>query len=116
MASTPETVLYSNGRIVDGRRHIPNGYLITEGAVIVAVGAGEPKRGSSSGGVRHVDLAGRTIMPGLIDCHVHLTMRAEAAPTPIVSPMDQMVALMHASTNALKIGRASCRERVWCLV
>jgi imidazolonepropionase-like amidohydrolase len=65
------------------------------------VGSGEPRRGASSGSVRHVDLAGRTILPGFIDCHVHLTMRAEAAPTPIVSPMDQMVALMHASINAL---------------
>ncbi len=68
---------------------------------IVAVGSGDPKRGSSSGGVRHVDLAGRTILPGFIDCHVHLTMRAEAAPIAIVSPVDQMVALMHASINAL---------------
>ena len=31
MAQKPETIVYSNGRIVDGRRHIPNGYLITEG-------------------------------------------------------------------------------------
>jgi len=101
VAQKPEVIVYSNGRIVDGRRHIPNGYLITEGAAIVAVGAGDPKRGASSGGVRHVDLAGRTMLPGLIDCHVHLTMRAEAAPTPIVAPIDQMVALMHASVNAL---------------
>ena len=101
MAQKPEVIVYSNGRIVDGRRNIPNGYLITEGAAIVAVGAGDPKRGASSGGIRHVDLAGRTMLPGLIDCHVHLTMRAEAAPTPIVSPIDQMVALMHASVNAL---------------
>src|SRR4051812_27530245 len=102
MSSKPETILYSNGRIVDGQRHIPNGYLITEGTVIAAVGSGDPKRGVSTGGVRHVDLAGRTLLPGFIDCHVHLTMGAQAAPTPIVSPMDQMVALMHASTNALK--------------
>jgi imidazolonepropionase-like amidohydrolase len=101
MAPKPQTTVYSNGRIVDGRRHIPNGHLITAGAAIVAVGAGEPKRGASSGSVRHVDLAGRTILPGFIDCHVHLTMRAEASPTPIVSPMEQMVALMHASINAL---------------
>lgn len=101
MTPMPVTTVYSNGRIVDGRRHIANGHLITEGAAIVAVGSGEPRRGASSGSVRHVDLAGRTILPGFIDCHVHLTMRAEAAPTPIVSPMDQMVALMHASINAL---------------
>src|SRR6185369_7409706 len=101
MTLMPETTVYANGRIVDGQRHIPNGYLITEGATIMAAGAGDPKRGSSSAAIRHVDLAGRTVLPGFIDCHVHLTMRAEAAPVAIVSPVEQMVALMHASINAL---------------
>jgi imidazolonepropionase-like amidohydrolase len=40
-------------------------------------------------------------LPGFIDCHVHLAMNADAAPTAIVSPVDQMVALMRASINAL---------------
>jgi imidazolonepropionase-like amidohydrolase len=102
MPPNVETTVYANGRIVDGNRDIRNGYLVTEGATIVAVGSGEPRRGSSSTGVRHVDLAGRTLLPGFIDCHVHLTMRAEASPAPIVSPLDQMVALMHASINALR--------------
>jgi imidazolonepropionase-like amidohydrolase len=101
MAPTPEATIYSNGRIVDGTRHIPNGYLITEGAAIVAVGAGEPERGASSGSVRHVDLAGRTLLPGFIDCHVHLSMNAAAAPAALVSPMDQMVGVLQASINAL---------------
>ncbi|MBX9826792.1 MAG: amidohydrolase family protein [Xanthobacteraceae bacterium] len=101
MSPKPETTIYSNGRIVDGRRHIPNGYLITEGSAIVAVGAGDPKRGGSSAGVRHVDLAGRTLLPGFIDCHVHLTMTAAAAPAAIVSPADQMVGVLAASINAL---------------
>ena len=52
MPPTPEATIYSNGRIVDGERHIPNGYLITEGAAIVAVGASDPKRSASSGSVR----------------------------------------------------------------
>jgi len=101
MEAKPDTVVYSNGRIVDGRRHILNGHLITQGAAIIAVGSGEPKRAVSPGSVRHVDLAGRTLLPGFIDCHVHFTMNADAAPTPIVSPVDQMVALIHASINAL---------------
>ena len=100
MAPTPERTIYFNGRIVDGHRHIPNGHLITEGATIVAIGAGEPAGGASAS-IRNVDLAGRTLLPGFIDCHVHLTMNAAAAPAPIVSPMDQMVALLQASANAL---------------
>jgi len=101
MATNPETTIYSNGRIVDGQRHIPNGHLITAGATIVAIGSGEPRRGASSGSARHVDLAGRTLLPGFIDCHVHLSMNADAAPRAIVTPIDQMVAVIHASINAL---------------
>src|SRR5262245_31725498 len=100
MAPTPETTIYFNGRIVDGERLIPNGHLITEGAFIVAVGAGDPKR-SASGSVRRVDLGGRTLLPGFIDCHVHPSMNAAAAPSAIVSSTDQMVALLQASLNAL---------------
>lgn len=102
MTQKQEKTIYFNGRIMDGQRHIASGHLITEGSIITAVGAGEPKRDASAGNARHVDLAGRTILPGLIDCHVHLTMSADAAPAVIVSPMDQMVALMRASINAIK--------------
>lgn len=102
MATAPERTVYHNGRIVDGSRHIANGYLVTEGAAIVAVGAGDPGRGAASASCHQVDLAGRTLLPGFIDCHVHLTMNAEAAPRAIVSPPDQMVAVLQASTNALR--------------
>ena len=99
MVEGPQITVYANGHILDGRRDIPNGFLVTEGARIVAVGAGEPSKAYA--GAAQIDLAGRTLLPGFIDCHVHLTMCAEAAPTPIVSPTDQMVAVMHASRNAL---------------
>jgi imidazolonepropionase-like amidohydrolase len=99
MAPAPQTTVYANGHILDGRRDIANGFLVTEGTRIVSIGSGEPAKAYA--GANHIDLAGRTLLPGFIDCHVHLTMRAEAAPTPIVSPMDQMAAVMHASRNAL---------------
>jgi imidazolonepropionase-like amidohydrolase len=105
MTAIPDRTVYLNGRIVDGHRHIANGYVVTEGAAIVSVGAGEPKGGTSSGSVQRVDLAGRTILPGFIDCHVHLTMNAEASPKAIVSAADQLVAVMHASINALRLER-----------
>ncbi len=95
--------VFANGRIVDGRRHIENGYLVVEGASIVALGSGEPQRRFlSAPAARHVDLSGRTLLPGFIDCHVHLTMSAQAAPVPIVSPRDQLVAVLAAAVNALR--------------
>ncbi len=103
MPAGATATVFANGRIVDGHRHIENGYLIMQGASIVAVGSGEPRRGFlSASGARQVDLAGRTLLPGFIDCHVHLTMGAQASPVPIVSPRDQLVAVLAAATNALR--------------
>ncbi|MDH7799232.1 MULTISPECIES: amidohydrolase family protein [unclassified Beijerinckia] len=100
-SSANSVTVYSNGRILDGLRDIPNGYLVTKDESIVAVGVGEPKQRLPEGNVRQVDLAGRALLPGFIDCHVHLTMHGHAAPTPIVTKMDEMVTLMRASINAL---------------
>lgn len=104
MTSPGETAItvYGNGRILDGTRDIRSGHLVTQGASIIGVGAGDPKRGHSAGGVRHVDLGGRTLLPGFVDCHVHLTMHGHAAPAPIVTKSDEMVTLMRASLNALR--------------
>ena len=99
MRAGATATVFTNGRIVDGHRHIENGYLAVEGASIVALGSGGPGRRSGS---RQVDLAGRTLLPGFIDCHVHLTMGAQATPVPIVSPRDQLVAVLAAATNALR--------------
>jgi imidazolonepropionase-like amidohydrolase len=42
------------------------------------------------------------LLPGFIDCHVHLAMNASAAPVAVVSPVDQMVTVLQASINALR--------------
>jgi imidazolonepropionase-like amidohydrolase len=46
--------------------------VVLEGGTIAAVG-GQPPGGEAE----VVDLQGRTLMPGLIDCHVHLTFSGE---------------------------------------
>lgn len=61
-------LLLKNARIVDGsaaERPAPTNVLI-ENDRIRDVGANV-----SSGAAETIDLAGRTLMPGLIDCHVH---------------------------------------------
>lgn len=65
------TVL-EGARIIDGtgRAPIENGVVVIRGGRIAAVGpAAAVKR---PGGARVVDLAGRTVMPGLISTHSHL--------------------------------------------
>ena len=64
------------GPLIDGtgRDPVANGIVIVDGGRIVAAGAADaialPK------GVRVYDAAGRAILPGFVDCHVHCTYRA----------------------------------------
>ena len=100
--STDQRTVFHNGIIVDGRGGHFSGYVAIEGAEIRSVGPGDPKREAATAGATFVDLAGRFILPGFIDCHVHLAMDALAAPASLLSPLDQLVGIMTASKNALR--------------
>ncbi len=59
-----------NGLVLDGLADSAvQGWVHVDGEHIVAVGRGEPAPRVDG---RTIDLAGRTIMPGLIDTHVHI--------------------------------------------
>jgi imidazolonepropionase-like amidohydrolase len=60
------------GTLIDGTGNDPinRGVIVVEGARIAAIGP-EASTAIPRAALR-VDLAGRTVMPGLIDCHVHL--------------------------------------------
>jgi imidazolonepropionase-like amidohydrolase len=60
----------SAGHAFDGSRFLPDGaQVLVDGGVIVAV---EPRHGSAPGGWPVIDRPGGTVLPGLIDTHVHL--------------------------------------------
>ncbi|MFI5021396.1 MAG: amidohydrolase family protein [Alphaproteobacteria bacterium] len=61
-----------HGRVIDGLGAPPieDGYVELEGARIAALGPMSALPRES--GVPSVDVGGRTLMPGLIDCHAHL--------------------------------------------
>ncbi len=60
----------------DGRPPIENASLVVEGARLLQVGPSAQVRAPV--GARRVDLAGKTVMPMLIDAHVHTSATAEA--------------------------------------
>lgn len=64
------TILFQNASILDGRAEaaLPDHHVLVEDGTIREV-SDRPIRSASA---RVVDLAGRTLMPGLIDCHVHV--------------------------------------------
>jgi imidazolonepropionase-like amidohydrolase len=64
------SILFVNGRVLDGLADSTDaGWVHVDGERIVDVGRGQPAPRVDG---RTVDLAGRTIMPGLIDTHVHM--------------------------------------------
>ena len=56
-------------RIFDGDKFIDNGYVEVQDGRIAQVAAGTPS--SSLSGIPSLSRPGHTLLPGLIDCHIH---------------------------------------------
>jgi imidazolonepropionase-like amidohydrolase len=73
--------LISNARLIDGRGGPARagGALLVEGARIAAVGdtAAVRARAGAPGSYVEIDATGRTVMPGLVDGHVHLNFHQQ---------------------------------------
>ncbi len=76
-AAPATTVAIKAGHLIDGRGGPPvaNVVILVQGERIVAVGAGIP----IPAGARVIDLSRATVLPGLIDCHTHITMAPGAS-------------------------------------
>lgn len=61
--------ILGNGRVVTPDAVLDPGWIELSGDRIVAVGGGSPP--AASGGAEVVDLAGRLVVPGFVDTHVH---------------------------------------------
>jgi imidazolonepropionase-like amidohydrolase len=74
------------GRLIDGsgRDPIARGAVVIDGRRIVQ--AGPEAAIPLPRGARVHDAAGRTILPGFVDCHVHCTYRARDARQHLVNP------------------------------
>jgi imidazolonepropionase-like amidohydrolase len=74
---TSDTLVLSGARIIDGTGTEPvrgRSVVVERGVITAVVEDARAPRGNG------VDLAGHTLLPGLINCHVHLCFGAEADP------------------------------------
>ena len=97
--------LYLNGLIYDGERMIDaHGVLVDDDRITRVAPAGDFE--GYAGDV--VDCTGCTVMPGLIDCHVHLLFRGEPDPAAALEKLDAA----HAVVRALEHAQATLRGGV----
>jgi len=79
LAQTPAggVTVFEGARLIvgDGRPPIENASFVVEGARIVQVGTAANARVAS--GAARVNLAGKTVMPAIIDTHTHLSQTRE---------------------------------------
>lgn len=68
------TIIIQNARIIDatGSEPIANGTLIVEGEHITAVGPSDVVQAPMGDDVQVIDAEGGTVLPGLMDMHVHI--------------------------------------------
>jgi imidazolonepropionase-like amidohydrolase len=94
-----ELVLF-NGTVIDGVHDQPagKGYVRISGTQIKEVGQGSPP---VSGGTR-IDVRGGTILPGFIDCHVHLTWDGSPDQASIIREWPETRISLWAYRNAVR--------------
>jgi imidazolonepropionase-like amidohydrolase len=106
MSSPSDGILViKNGTLIDGTGGTPrpNGRIAIRSGKIAEVGPEAPF--DQFGGARVIDAAGRFILPGLIDGHVHLSM-FQGAPPGIDFPTSAEFCTLRAAQNLMPILRA----------
>ena len=99
------TIAIRQIRILDGQgRKIERGTVVIEGDRIVAVGPDDTIR--LPRGTRRIDGRGLTLLPGLIDCHVHFCLGAEADVVAAVERESSSVTLLKAAELARRTVQA----------
>lgn len=106
------TIAIRQARILDGLgRRLERGTLVIEDGRITAVGPAEDIRVPR--GTRRIDGRGLTVLPGLIDCHVHLCLGAEADVVAAVERDSSTLTLLKAAELArrtLEAGFTTVRD------
>lgn len=105
------SMLFVGGRLFDGKTLFEEGLgaLVEDGKITRLEAAGEFDGFAG----QRIDTTGGTLMPGLIDCHVHLLYSAEADPSTVLEKLPTGQVVLRAMSNALRTlrgGTTSVRD------
>lgn len=104
--------ILNNCTVIDGiiNEEIQNSYIIIEGEQIKEIGVGKPDTKTTD---QIIDCSGKYVLPGLIDCHVHLVWDGSFDPQAVINKLDQETVALHAYKHAvdyLKLGITTVRD------
>ncbi len=107
----PRLVALRAGWLYDGTGDglLPNPVVVLDGASIVSVGSDDAAPADAD----EIDLGAATLMPGLVDTHVHLAFDASADPVARLaerSDAEVLVAMRRAARTALTGGITTVRD------
>ena len=105
-ATTSNQLLITGGTLIDGNggQPMPGTDVLVEPDQILAVGA--QAVATADAGAERIDASGCTVLPGLIDAHVHCTFDDVASNDELFFHRDHTTAALAASRNLEKILRA----------
>ena len=97
-----DVTLVTAARLIDGTGGPPleRGAMLVEGGVIRAVGTEEAVAPPEGASVREFSYDDKTVVPGLVDCHVHLIGVADGRQGDDLAPLPDEVLTLQAARNA----------------
>ncbi|MFF0551057.1 amidohydrolase family protein [Streptomyces sp. NPDC004311] len=106
-------MLITAGRLLTGDAEITDGAVLLQGDAIVAVGPRAEVEAQAEAGAERREFPGSTLMPGLIDAHVHLVFDAGADPVATMQEAgdeDLLEGMRKRAEQLLSTGVTSARD------
>ncbi|MGD0122625.1 MAG: amidohydrolase family protein [Candidatus Limnocylindrales bacterium] len=112
MSAPARPAVLVGARLLDGRSPdtVADGVLVTDDRGRI-VGAGPSTAVTAPKDAERIDVSGLTILPGIIDCHVHLSLRLEPVADQVQrSATDLVVRALQTGRDFLEAGVTTVRD------